>query len=549
MARLHQRSKLLALLWLPLAGLPVGCGDDSETTTTPGSTLYVDETAAEEGDGSAEHPFRTVRQALEVDRPFDTISVAPGAYPIPSPWTVDATLRVVGASAEETTLEAEPGSARIEWASTAALTFASLGFTAPLNFADGQLDLANVAFSGAVGPALAVDTASARLQQVTVSEVIEVAGQAGSGDGVTVTGGTFEWTGGSTTDVPDRGLVLLGTTATLADLTLASVTRAPLTVSDGASVTAQRITIAEVNIAVFVDEASLELTESTISGAATAGLLASPGSTTTVTDSAFTDCPEGHVALIGSAASLTLERNSFKNATNNVCVSAAQTSGLVVIRDNQIDGCAGGGITLSGLSGAVVEGNDVRNITPDPIFQEIADGISLLDGQATFTGNTVVHTDGYGISFIRGRGTIDGNVVGPVDGVGISIVEPGAERVVVSGNTVTEAQGAGVMVLQAEADVTNNTISETIFLGSEGLGDGIAFGLGADVHATGNQIWDNGTNGIVFLDGVTGELTGNTLTDNNLYGIKEHCTALNQVTIGTNVFSGNGLGETDLCSP
>ncbi len=548
MAHLHQRSRLIALLGLPLVSLSAGCGDDSETTTL-GSTLYVDEAAPEGGDGSANKPFRTVRQALEVGRPFDTLSIAEGTYPIPSPWSLEDTLQVVGAATDQTTLEAEPGSARIEWASTGALTIASLAFTAPLSFTDGQLDLANVAFTGAVGPALAVESAATSLQQVTVNQVTEVAGQPGSGDGVTVTGGTFAWTGGGTSDVPDRGLILMGTSASLADLTLASVARASLNVSDGAEVTAQRIAIDEVSIAVFVDEASLELTESTISGATTAGLLASAGSTTTVTDSTFTDCPEGHVALIGSAASLTLERNTFDNAANNACVSAAQTTGTVIIRDNQIDGCAGGGITLSQLSGAVVEGNEIQHITPDPIFQEIAEGISLLDGEGTITGNTVRHTDGYGISLVRGQGTIDGNEVGPVDGVGISIVELGTERVMVSGNTVTEAQGAGVMVLEAEAEVTGNTLSETIFLGSEGLGDGIAFGLGADLIATDNELSNNGANGIVFLDGVTGELTGNTLTDNNLYGIKEHCTGVNQVTIGTNQFSGNGLGETDLCTP
>jgi len=538
-----------ALLWLPLACLLAGCGDDSETTAAAGTTVYVDGAAPAGGDGSAEHPFRTVREALEVDRAYDTISIAPGAYPVPSPWTVAAPLQVVGAGAEATTLDVEPGSATIDWTSTTGVTFTALGFTAPLRFTEGQLDLTGVGFVGTVGPSLAVDGATTRLQDVTVEQVVEVAGQAGSGDGVAVTGGSFEWTGGATADVPDRGLVLMGATAAVTNLSLASVARAPLTVSDGATVTAQGITIDEVNVGVFVDEASLELSETAISGAATAGLLASPGSETTVTDSTFSDCPEGHVALIGFGASLTLERNTFSNAANNVCVSAAQTDGTVVIRDNDIDGCAGGGITLSDLTGAVVTGNEVQNIAPDPIFQEIADGISLLDGEATIADNTVHHTDGYGISLIRGAGTISDNLVGPTDAVGISIVEAGAARPQLSGNTIDRAQGAGVMVLEAGADITDNTIQDTVFLGSEGLGDGIAFGLNADVLATGNIISDNGANGIVFLDGVTGELTGNTLTGNNLYGIKEHCTGENQVTIGANTFSGNGLGETDLCSP
>ncbi len=550
MRSLHESSTKRWALCLSFGCLLVGCSDDSDTDPALGTTVYVDQSAADGGDGSAAHPFRTVREALEVEQAFETISIGPGDYPVPSPWAIDATVTVTGADGGTTTLDGEETGARIAWTSGAKLTLTTLGFAAPFSFDSGELELADVTVSEVVGPALEAIEATTRFQRVAVNGVMEVDGQAGTGDGIVVSGGSLQWSDGSASDVPDRALVLEGATATLTDLTLTSRDRAPLTVSDGAAVTAQGIMIDQVSLGVFVDEASLELTGATISGATTAGLLASAGSTTIVTDSTFSNCPEGHVALIGAGASLTLERNRFENAANNACISAAQTDGSVVIRDNQIDGCAGGGITLSHLTGAEITGNEVANITPDPLFEELADGITLYDAEGTVSGNTVHHTDGYGISLIRGQGIIADNVVGPVDGVGISIVELGGARVQVAGNTITQARGAGVMVLEAAADLTDNTISETIFLGSEGLGDGIAFGLGADVTATGNQCFDNGTNGIVFLDGVTGELTGNTLTANNLYGIKEHCTGpVNQVTLTNNIFADNGMGPTDLCSP
>ena len=104
-------------------------------------------------------------------------------------------------------------------------------------------------------------------------------------------------------------------------------------------------------------------------------------------------------------------------------------------------------------------------------------------------------------------------------------------------------------MLMADADVEGNTISKTRFVSAEGLGDGIAFGQGADVKVTNNTVFDNATNGIVFLDGAKGEISGNKLTENLLYGIREFCTSpANVVTIGENEIADNGAGATNLCS-
>ncbi|MGM9604911.1 MAG: DUF1565 domain-containing protein, partial [Faecousia sp.] len=41
---------------------------------------YVDCTAARSGDGSAQHPYKTISQAAAVAMPGDEVVVAPGIY-------------------------------------------------------------------------------------------------------------------------------------------------------------------------------------------------------------------------------------------------------------------------------------------------------------------------------------------------------------------------------------------------------------------------------------------------------------------------------------
>jgi len=533
---------------LALGGLLLGCGGDDDEPAL-GTTVYVDAKAAAGGDGSEQHPLRTVREALELKRSFDTIIIASGGYAVPASWSFASALTVTGANDSVTTLTAETADERIEWTASAPLSLSSLSFAAPFSFSDGELTLQSITVSGVTGPALKLTDATTTAKTLSVSAVTEIDGEVGTGDGVDVTGGSIDWDGGSVSATPDRALVLRTTTATLESLNLTSTDRAPLTVSAKATVTANSITIDKSRIAVFVDDASLVLSNATISNASTAGLLASADSKTTLTDSTLSDCPEGHVSVIAQGSSLTLERNKLLSAANNSCVSVAQTDGEVIIRDNVVNGCAGGGINLSALDGAVVEGNTIKNITPDPIFKEIADGISLLDASATVSKNTVSDTDGNAIALIRGYGTIEGNIIGPLESVGISVIEKAPQRALVKGNTIVKARAAGVLVLLAEADVENNNISETRFVSAEGLGDGIAFGQGADVKVTDNNVFDNATNGIVFLDGATGQISDNKLTENLLYGIREFCTGpTNTVTVGENMISGNGAGPTNLCS-
>ena len=129
------------------------------------------------------------------------------------------------------------------------------------------------------------------------------------------------------------------------------------------------------------------------------------------------------------------------------------------------------------------------------------------------------------------------------------MVDPGTDRSLISGNQISEATGVGILVLSANADIDQNTISDTAYNPDDGFGDAIAFSAGANVTITGNSCDDNDRNGIIFLDGATGSISGNTATGNTQYGILEICTGdPNDVDVGPNELTGNGIGDQSLCS-
>jgi parallel beta-helix repeat protein len=535
--------------------LVAGCGGENDTLPPPaGHVLYVDAAAPPGGNGSSAHPFRTVGEAFAAAGPeVDTVMIAGGTYPVPVSHGFDHTLALVGtASGQATVLMSDEGVVPLDWrvesdAADATVGLQHLELLSPLGFTNGALALDDVSLFQVAAPAIALKDAAATFADVTVSEV--TASDATGGDGVSVAGGTFSWAGGAATGVPDRALVLGGgVQATIAGLTLGSADRAPLTVMEKSTAAASTIVIADVRLGVFVDDASLTLAESTVSRASEFGLLGGSAAAVVVTDSTFTDCPQGHVAVLGAGSSLTAERNHLSGAAQSTCLSVDQTEGVIVLRDNVIESCAGSGISLSMVQGAVIEGNEIRDIELDPIFQEIADGITLLDADVTANGNLIEKTAGYGISVIRTSGTIYGNTIGPVDGVGIAVTEQAPKRPLVKGNTITKAKAAGILVAEAEADLDANTVQKTVLVPAEGMGDGIVFGGGADVLITNNVLTSNQSSGILFFDGATGSIHDNEATGNTLYGIREFCDgAPSNVTIGDNTLDGNGKGPTSLC--
>ena len=527
-----------------LASMLVACGGSDGADTV----VYVDSAAAAGGDGSMDEPFRSVGEALAVDHVIEMVVIAAGDYPVPATWDFSAPLVIQGATGGQTRLMVEAGAERIEWTSSAALVVRNVSFASGLSHT-GAVELQEVDFADLVGPALVLSGATARLFDVTIGDITEVDGVVGSGDGLVAEGGTLTM-GGVSASVPDRALLMGdGVVATLSDLHLSGGSRSPLTVVDGAYVTAWNVDISATGIAIYVREASLHLTTATVDAASTSALMVSAGSTVTVSESTFTNCPQGHVSVLGQGVWIELTFNTFKNSTAAGCIFMAGVAGTVVIEDNTIETCAGSGISLSDTTGATIAGNSISNILPDVIFPELADGIVLIDAGATIDDNDIYGTAGAGISLVRGDGVISGNTLHSTASVAVTIVDPGSARVAVSGNQISDSVGVGVLVLGAAVDIDSNTIRDISYSSGDGFGDGIAFGSGANVVATNNSSTDNDRNGIVFLDGASGAISGNTCTGNTQYGILEFCSgAANDVDVGTNTLTGNTLGEQSLCS-
>ena len=82
------------------------------------------------------------------------------------------------------------------------------------------------------------------------------------------------------------------------------------------------------------------------------------------------------------------------------------------------------------------------------------------------------------------------------------------------------------------------------------MGEGVAFGMGANVTLQDNTLSTNERNGVLFLDGALGRIEDNVFIENQRYGIFEFCApdfVENAVVIQQNTFTGNGLGEEQLC--
>ncbi len=539
------RASLFFLVGTLLLTTPA-CSDDAG----PSTTLYVDEAAPPGGNGTADNPFQTVREALELEGLFETLVVAPGVYEVPTPWTFPAGFQILGALDGTTVFVAEGDADRVEWSAAGGglLVLRDLDLGTGLVFASGELELQEVHSSAVVGPGIILEYAAARFFGVTVSDVEELPGEVGTGDAVVVSDGSLEWQDGGISGAPDRGIVATAANLTLERLALSSTARAPLTVTDLSVVTASELTIEPASTGIYVDNATLDLRVSTVTGAQSLGLLGAPNAAITVTDSNFIDCPQGHLSVLGSGATVTLERNHFDNASAAACVAISNTDGAVVMRENVVDGCAGTGISLLSITDGRLERNEVSNVGPDPLFPEIADGISVLDSVVEMTGNRVHETGSAAISLIRSDGAIENNVLGPNGGPGISFVEPSFGRSLVRMNTMDGVTGVGVLLISADADVEMNSISNVVYNPADGFGDGIAFAQGADVSVVGNTVRDNPRNGIVFLDGATGEIRENTATGNAQYGILEICVGdVNNVLVGVNDLGGNGIGEQSLC--
>lgn len=527
----------LLAFWLPL-----GCGGDGNTL----DTIFVDETAAPGGDGSEESPLTSVGEALTVVPENGLIYVASGTYQVPATWMFPTTVRVFGALETPTVFLADSGDT-ISWQGSEdhQLTVRDIEFQSAFHVRNTTLDLRNVTVTG-IGPALSLIDADASMLQVDIS----VSRAADSGDyaddAFLVQDSTLEWTEGSAVDAPDRGIIIDGSAVSLNSVDLTSGSRAAVHLVANSELTATNLTIEDSGLAVFIQNSSLLLSESEVRRTGQTSILGGTESVIRVEDSLFEDSPGGFVATSLNATSLHLQGNIFRRAVADNCITAS--AGSLLAEDNDIDTCAGSGISALGVD-VEIRDNRIENILPDLIIGIVATGVSVTDATGTIERNTIKDTMDNGISVVDSVVVVDSNIIGPVNGSGISYVDGPTTMSRFSNNTISEATGAGIIVLNASVDIEGNTIADTKLSSETSFGDGIVFGSAANVTVIGNSIAGSVRSGVLFFDGALGVVRDNSASGNGQYGISELCIGdANQVVVGQNTLTGNGAGASQLCS-
>ncbi len=527
----------LLAFWLSL-----GCSEEGNTL----HTIFVDETAAPGGDGSEEKPLTSVGEALTVVPENGLIYVAAGTYRVPNEWMFATPVRIFGALEAPTVFLADSGET-LSWQSSEnhQLTIRDIAFQSAFHVRSTTLELRNVSVTG-IGPALSLIDADASMLQVD----IRVSRAADSGDyaddAFLVQDSTLEWTEGRALDAPDRGIIIDGSAVSLTAVALSSGARAAVHLVANSELTASDLNIEDAGLGVFVQNSSLLLSESEIRRTEQTSILGGTESVIRVEDTLFEDSPGGSVATSLNATSLSLRGNTFRRAVADNCITAS--AGSLLAEDNEIDTCAGSGISALGVD-VEIRDNRIENILPDLLIGIVATGVSVTDATGTIESNTIKDTMDNGISVVDSVIVVDSNTIGPVNGSGISYVDGPATMSRFSNNMITEATGAGIIVLNASVDIEGNTIADTKLSSETSFGDGIVFGSAANVTVIGNGITGSVRSGVLFFDGALGVVRDNSASSNGQYGISELCIGdANQVVVGPNTLTGNSAGAAQLCT-
>lgn len=414
------------------------------------------------------------------------------------------------------------------------------------SFTGATATLTGVEATDVTAPVVAVSDSTVTMRESTLTNV--QADGDGAGDGVVLDSGELTLEMVTVTNPADRAFVARGGMATLRGVTLSGGGRPPVSVLAQAEVTVVASEIFGAGTCLFAtDGGTLRVQDSHIHDCQF-GVLAGMGADVTLQKNRVMDCSGGHFSALNDGTKVLFEENEVRGA-EATCVALAGTNGPdVVIRNNTVDDCVGQGISLLNLTGAVIADNEVSSVTADPVFTDVGDGIGLVDAFADVTGNTVTGAEKRGIGLLRSGGTYDGNAIRQSGDLGISVVDPAGESVTIRNNEIEGAVGGGIAVLNADASVEGNQISDIAANPELGTGDGITFGLGSNSTVTGNTVTNAAFNGIVFAEGATGSIENNTVSGSGRHGIREYCISeTNDVTVGDNTLSENALGDTQLC--
>ena len=588
-----------------------GAGTSGEAT----GTIYVSASASAGGDGSQGAPYRTLEEALAHDGSFDTVQLLEGVYTLPPAhqvtrdlalsgagqeavfvmglgiWTVDAALSIQGAtlfarltvsgsgsaSLQDLAVSGPSGALSVTGLASLTATAVSFSDTGGVSLAQvpqvtldqvslrgvsdglavtsvGDLQATGLTLERVQGHALTLVDTTATLSDLTIADVSpNPADEEGDGgDGLNVRGGALTLTGGSITNVDDRGAFFQEVTASLTDLTLSGARRRVLlALQVGAVVTATRLDAGDGPSAVLAtDGARLTMTDSALHDAPLGCLLSSGGAQLDVSNSTFRDCASGHVSILGETTGGTFTGNTLERASD-ACVLISGTQAPVVFEGNTITGCVAGGISTLGAFDVTLTGNVIDTVALDPVFTDVGDGLSVVDSSIDARMNTIRNTEGKGIGLLRSSGRIELNEVSDTGDTGVSLVDPPQfeelqARTIIKDNTISAPVVGGVVVFSTTADVEGNTIRDVAFDASVGLGDGVVFAIGADVNALDNVIEDCAGNGISF-DSSSGRVERNTLRRNTRFGVVDFCAGDSEVTVGDNTYEDNRLGDASLC--
>lgn len=436
-----------------LLGSALGCGARVGTTRELGPAvlfvraprLAVATAGLVPGDGSRQHPFGSISEALRSAPPGALLNLEEGVYRERLLITRPVVLLGRG-----------PGRTRI-------LGQAREGHQAPLVEVRGadHVELRGLALeSGTVGLLLG-QGAGVRLDDVGLrgfseaavigqganltmrgSEVLDI-GHRLTGRGIELTGGTLDAGAVVLRDAGRRGFILRGTMAVLADLDAAGSPVSAVQAVDGADVRVVGGHFEHLGgAALYAGGARLSVEGATIVGNEYA-VIGFRGAEINVTDSELTDHLVAAVALVGSRG--TVRRCHISRGGTEGGIAISQGTALIALLDNRIQdpGPMGLHITESRVS---ARGNTITGARLER-QKDLGDAIFAINSEVQLDLNVLRGNAGSGVTMLSSEVQLDGN--GLLDNGRSGLLLLNGSRAVARGNLFAGNGAAGVEVAEA----------------------------------------------------------------------------------------------------
>ena len=586
----------------------------SNRAEAPPTVLYVDGASTAAGTGTQSRPFQTISEALAVVASGMTIRVAPGNYPEQITITTSLTLtgegpateiagtanpsvRVTSAATVEIRdievhgLEAEAGvildleavvlsgeTAPALLANSASITMnggavrdAAAG---GIEIHSGDLELSSVVVEGCVGHgifadevervvitggtfreligiAVRLDDSSTEISDVTIEDISSADPGTDDGHGISVSGGDLELRDSDLYRLATRGLVVRGglidvSGCEFAGSGLTAVAAMP-SLSGEPSRGEVRDSAFEGNgTDVFASGSDLDVVGNYFTGSQHPIL--TDTSALRIDRNVFDATTDSFISLLQPEQ--TLIRDNRGRDTDGACLFVTYSQSPLLIDNNTFQFCRGNAISVSDSTNVTITNNAIDDVRQDLAFEDIGDGITLIDSSVTVEGNRISRAVGTGIGALRVEGTIASNEIEETQVGGIQLTDCRASEVVVRENRLSSVAGPGIIVLNSLALVDSNEAIDGV-LSLDGFGDGIAIVDHSEARVIGNTCEDNQRNGIVILSGVEASVERNYLRRNDQYGIRVYCEhegiTESTVLVVDNEFTENGLGQYSGC--